>query len=126
MPTLNSHADIISDWELLLDAAARSPEVQAGIEVERLALEQSLTVVRTLKARQDELKALGQQITQELRAAVGQGKDAAIQLRAVVKAKFGPRTERLVHFKMAPIRKRPRKKKVVEEQVPPVDPPVVA
>ncbi len=74
---------------------------------------QLLAEVRGLKARQDELTALRQQVTQQLKEAVARGKEAAIQLRAVVKAKFGPRNERLVQFKMAPLRKRPRKQQPV-------------
>lgn len=117
MPSLNSYADIFRDWEMLLDASARSPEVQPGIEVERLVVEQVLSEVRALKARQDELTALRQQVTQQLKAAVVRGKEAAMQLRAVVKAKFGPRNERLVHFKVAPLRRRLRKR--VDEEKPP-------
>jgi len=109
MPSLNSHADVIRDWEMLLDAAERSPEVLEGIVVERDAMAQALTEVRSLKARQDELTALRQQVTQKLTEAVTKGKETAIRLRAVVKAKFGPKSERLVHFKVAPLRKRPRK-----------------
>jgi hypothetical protein len=109
MPSLNSHADILRDWEALLDAVQRSPEVLTGVETERLALEQWLGTARTLKARQDELSALRQGVTQELTTTVARGKEAAIQLRAIVKAKFGPRSERLVHFKVAPLRKRPRR-----------------
>jgi hypothetical protein len=109
MPSLNSHADILRDWEALLEAVVRSPEVQAGVETERLGLEQWLGTAKTLKARQDELSALRQGVTQELNTAVARGKEAAIQLRAIVKAKFGPRSERLVHFKVAPLRRRPRR-----------------
>jgi hypothetical protein len=131
MASLNSYADIQRDWTLLLDAAARSPEIAAGIETERLFVQQALTDVQSLKARQDELTALRQEVTQQLREAVKRGKDAAIQLRAVVKAKFGPRTERLVQFDMTPIRKRARKKvekpsdgeePVVKAASPPVNP----
>jgi hypothetical protein len=122
MPSLNSFADIIRDWELLLDAAARSPEVQKGIEEERQIVEQVLAEVKTLKARQDELIALRQQVTQQLKETVVRGKEAAIQLRAVVKAKFGPRNERLVHFKVAPLRRRVRKR-VDGEKPPPEEVP---
>jgi outer membrane murein-binding lipoprotein Lpp len=115
MPILNSHADIVRDWEGLLDAVLRSPEVQAGVEAERFAVEQWLAKVRDLKARQDELSALRQAVTQDLKAAVLSGKEAAIQLRAILKAKFGPRNERLVHFNVAPLRKRVRRP-VVEEK----------
>lgn len=116
MPSLNSYADIVRDWEGLLDAVLRSPEVQAGVEPERLALEQWLSQVRALKARQEELTALRQQATQDLSTTVARGKEAAIQLRAIVKAKFGPRSERLVHFNMAPLRKRVRRPPVLEEK----------
>lgn len=118
MPSLNSHADIIRDWELLLDASERSPEVQKGIEDERQGLTQVLAEVRALKARQDELTALRQQVTQQLKDAVARGKEAAIQLRAVAKAKFGPRNERLVHFKVAPLRRRVRKRAEGEKPPP--------
>lgn len=109
MPSLTSHADIIRDWMMLLDASERSPEVLAELEKERERLTQRLAEVHALKARQDELTALRQEVTQQLQAAVAQGKEAAMQFRAVAKGKFGPRNERLVHFKVAPLRKRPRK-----------------
>ena len=115
MPSLNAHADIVRDWSLLLDAAERSPEVQPEVEKERQRVAQSLTEVQALKARQDELTALRQEVTQQLRTAVAQGKDAAMQFRAVLKAKLGLRNERLVHFKVAPLRKRPRKRLPVEK-----------
>lgn len=121
MPSPSSFADVIRDWELLLDAAERSPEVQQGIEVERQAMAQVLAEVRALKARQDELTALRQQVTQQLTATVARGKEAAMQLRAVAKAKIGFRSERLVHFKVAPLRRRSRKRADVE--APDVKPP---
>jgi hypothetical protein len=122
MASLNSYADIIRFWTKLLDAAVRSPEISAEIERERLLVQQALADVQALKARQDELTALRQQTTQQLRDVVTRGRDAAIQLRAAVKAKLGPRTERLVHFDMTPIRKRSRKK---EEKPPDGEEPVL-
>jgi hypothetical protein len=126
MPNLSSHADIVRDWRGLLDAADRSPEVKPEVEKERLAVVKALEEVETLKARQDELTALRQQTTQELRNAVARGKEAAIQFRAILKAKFGPKNERLVHFNVAPNRPRPRrplfeKKPADSPSVKPVD-----
>jgi len=37
------------------------------------------------------------------------GRELAIRLRAVVKSNIGPKSERLVQFKIAPLRKRTRK-----------------
>lgn len=114
----NSQADQFRDWAGLLEAAQRSPEVLAEIEKERLAMEQALREAEGLKARQEELTGLRQQVTQQLDAAMARGKDTAMQLRAVLKAKFGPRNERLAHFNMAPLRKRaPRTKTVFVEKL---------
>ncbi|HKH48868.1 MAG TPA: hypothetical protein VKM72_29730 [Thermoanaerobaculia bacterium] len=114
MPSLNTYADVVRDWRMLLDAVERSPEVKEEVEKERLGVERALGEVEALKARQDELTALRQQVTQELKASVVRGKESAIQFRAILKAKFGPKNERLVHFKVAPIRPR----RMVVEKLP--------
>jgi len=116
MPSLNTYADVVRDWRMLLDAVERSPEVKEEVEKERLGVEKALGEVEALKARQDELTALRQQVTQELKASVVRGKESAIQFRAILKAKFGPKNERLVHFKVAPIR--PRARRTVVEKLP--------
>jgi hypothetical protein len=109
MSSINSYADIFRDWEGLNEAALRNPEVQQSIEPERLSLLESLAEIQSLKGRQDELTALRQEVTQNLKAAIVKGKEVAIRVRSVVRGKIGPRSERLVHFKVAPIRKRTRK-----------------
>jgi len=114
MASRNSYADVVTDWGKLLEAAQRSPDVQPSIDSERQTLAQLLTEVQDLKARQDELTAQRQDVTQQLTASVKRGKDVAIQIRSVVKGKIGPRSERLVHFKVAPLRKRQRRPVVVE------------
>ena len=109
MPSPSSQADIVVDATGLVEAVQRNPELQPSIEAEHQELEKSLAEVQGLKARQQELTALRQETTQLLFKALGRTKEAAIRVRAVVKGKIGPRSERLVHFKVAPIRKRPRK-----------------
>ena len=109
MPNVNSIADFIRDNEGLLDAAERSPEIRDAVEPERQGLAVSLAETKLFKARQEELTALRQETTQQLNASVARTRDAAMRFRAAVKAKLGPRSERLVHFNVAPLRKRPRK-----------------
>ncbi len=113
----NSRADIIVDLKGLLDAGDRSPELQQGVEVERQTLAVSVTEVETLKARQEELTGLRQEVTQQLKAATGRAKEAGMRYRSIVKAKIGPHNERLAQFKIAPVRPRPRKQKIVEKVV---------
>ncbi len=114
MPQPKSQADIIVHGEGLLEAAARTPEIQQAVEPERQALAESVGEVKVLKARQEELTALRQEVTQLLKGAIGRVKDASIVFRSAVRAKIGPRSERLVHFKIAPLRKRSRRQVVVE------------
>ena len=109
MSSINSHPDIIRDWQGLLEAAERNPEVQSSIEEERQSLVKSLAEVQAIKARQEQLTALRQEATQQLAAAVARGKEEAIRIRSMVRGKIGPKNERLVHFKVAPLRKRTRK-----------------
>jgi hypothetical protein len=117
----NSQADIIRDWEGLIDAVLRSPEVLPSVEAERQLLGDILDNVHDLKARQEELNALRQETTQMLLDTIERGKEVAIQIRSVVRGKVGAYNERLVQYKMTPIRRRPRKKPV-EKPADPVPP----
>ena len=117
MPNPKSQADIMNDIQGLLEATERTPEVRALVEAEREALAQSMTLITSLKARQEELTALRQEVTQKLGAALVEGKERTMIFRSVVRGKLGIRNERLVHFKVAPLRKRPRKKVAAEKVV---------
>ncbi len=104
---------IIRDIDGLIDADDRNPDMQPELARERQELVASVSDIKTLKARQQELGALRQEVTQQLDAAFLRGRDAAITYRSAVRSKLGPRNERLVHYKIAPLRKRSRKPKVV-------------
>jgi hypothetical protein len=108
--SINSHADFVTDLRELVEAADSSPEVKDQVVAERQAVVDALARIDSLKARQIELKALRQEVTQQLQQAVAEGKEAAMLLRATLRPKFGLRNERLVQFKVAPIRPRSRKK----------------
>jgi len=102
---------LITDFEGLLEATNRTPEVQPSMEQERQALAQTLAEIQSLRASQAELKALKQRVTQELKAAMARAKEQRTQVQSLAKGKLGPKNERLVHFNVAPQRKRPRKPK---------------
>lgn len=109
MASASSYADLIRDWVGLLEAVERNPEVQPSVEAERQTLTQKLAAAQELKARQDELTALRQEVTQRLQEELGLGKEVAMRVRAMAKGRLGPKSERLVHFRVAPLRKRSRK-----------------
>jgi hypothetical protein len=109
MPTTNSYAVLLNDWQQTLAAVDKTPEVQPAVEAERQALIQSVAEVDALLRRQQELIALKQRATQELQQARERGKEADIKLRSLVRGKLGHKNELLVHFKVAPKRKAKRK-----------------
>ena len=114
MSSAKSQADLILDWEGLLEAIQRNPDLHPSVEAERQALAQSLTEFQGLKARQDELTALRQEVTQQLDGVKTRGTEIAMKVRLVARGKIGPKNERLVHFKVAPLRKRVRKAAAVK------------
>lgn len=109
MASINSFADVMQDWEGLVAALKEDADLQATLDAERLALEKDLTEARSLKARQEAQAAGRQELTQQIKTVVAHGKTLAITIRAVAKGKLGYRNERLVHYKVAPVRKRTRK-----------------
>ena len=114
MASINSFADIVLDWEGLLAAVKQRAELQTTLEAELQALEKDLGEARILKRRQESQAAGRQELTQQIKELVAHGKAVAIGIRAVAKGKIGYRNEGLVHFKVAPIRKRARKTAVVK------------
>lgn len=111
MPETGSYPDVTDDWVGLLDAAEKNPDLQPLLQTESQALTQVLAEVRVLRGRQSELAALRQDVTKQLRETVVRGKELAIQIRSMVRGRIGPRSELLTLWKVAPLRKRPRKVK---------------
>lgn len=111
MPQISSYPDVTDDWVGLLDASSKSPDIQPLIETERQALTQVLSEVQVLKGRQTELTVLRSDVTKQLREGVARGKELAIKIRSMVRGKLGPRSELLGLWRVAPLRKRPRKVK---------------
>ncbi|HEV2854951.1 MAG TPA: hypothetical protein VHC97_19320 [Thermoanaerobaculia bacterium] len=110
MPVAGSYAAIIDDWEGLLVSSRSNADKLPDVSRHTAALEQMLGQTKAMKALQDSHTAARQEATQELNKLLAQGRDLAIRLRAVVKGEIGPRSERLVEFNMAPLRKRARRK----------------
>ena len=109
MSAAQTFAQEMADWEALgtavHDNAANLPDVQRA----QAAFEDIMTKVQEMKARQDSLTAARQETTQMLNKLLVEGRELAIRLRAVVKSNLGPKSERLVQFGIAPIRKHSRK-----------------
>ncbi len=122
--TPKSVADILRDWELLLEAANDNEEPLAPAAPVRAELAATLAQVRALKAQQDSHGATRQQMTQELAQLIFGGRVLARRLRGMTKGLLGARNERLVQFNVAPIRSRTRSTRNVPQSdtSPPADP----
>ena len=123
MPSPSSQADIIVDAEGLLEALNRDPELQAKVVAEHEDLDDALDAVQAFKGKQKEHSGLRQETTQLLLKALDRLREAAMRVRAAVKAKLGPHNERLVQFNVAPIRRRVRKSPEKPPEGEPENPP---
>ncbi len=117
MPDNTSLADTVLEADQALAAIAANAEVLPSVEKHRAPLEEAVKELKTLNTRQQTLIADKQKVTQDLKVAVRRVKDLLIHLRAAVRSDIGPRSEKLVEFKIAPLRPRLRKAKPPAEPV---------
>ena len=120
-----SFGNEMRDMEGTLAAFAENAELLGAAEPHRASLEAIVGEAKALKDRQDSHTAARQEVTQQLRDAMVRGREAARRLRSAVRAILGTQNERLVQFKVAPLRRRPRKLKPTEAP-PPAGPPQAA
>src|SRR5262245_11586079 len=124
MPNTGSYPAVIRDWQLLLAASAEHAASMPGAEDLRQELEQLLAETIALKASQDSATAARQRRTQELQGMLDRGRELAMRLRGMAKARIGPKNEQISQFGVAPLRKRSRRAKAVRPPlpIPPVQP----
>src|SRR5689334_4232730 len=106
MSSINSIADVILDWEDVLGACHDNAEMMRPAEPIRMELEQVLARAKDVKNRKESAIGSKQQLAQELRQVLKDGKEIVRRLRGAAKAQLGTKNERLVQFKARPIRDR--------------------
>lgn len=111
MPNKSSLADLILEADQALAASAANAGMLPSIEKYRAPLEEATKGLKVLSTLQQTLIADKQKVTQDLKAAVRRVRDLLIHLKTAVRSDIGPRSEKLVEFKIAPLRQRPRKTK---------------
>ena len=99
MATINSFADVTSQWQKLLAACADNAPLLTNAEPQRLALETILKELLDLKALQDSYRGAKQEARQKLEKVLQEGREAARRLQSGVKANIGTNNERLVQFR---------------------------
>ncbi|HEX6900608.1 MAG TPA: hypothetical protein VF789_12865 [Thermoanaerobaculia bacterium] len=108
--------DLIEKWDQL----ARAVEVNALplLQEERAQLQTVVANARELSKRQDAERAIKQQTSQDLKAALLSGRDLSNRLRIGVRAVLGPKNEKLVEYGIPPQRPQKRTRKVGETKTP--------
>src|SRR5262245_11252596 len=93
------------------------------VEDLRAQLEQHATRAKALKVLKDSARANRQGLTQQLNEELVAGREVAMRIRGIAKARVGPKNERIVQFGVAPLRKRNRRSKTAGPVTPPTPPP---
>ena len=103
-----SYADVVTDWEQLGGSLATNITDLPNLEAYRTELLGLLEQVRALTVQQSIHKANFQQASKDLKEVMTRGKKLATFLRAGIKHRYGNRSEKLVEFRVQPLRSRKR------------------
>lgn len=106
MPGSNSIASLTSKSQRLLAAIAQNADRLQAAEPHRVELEQALKEFQELLVRRDNFKADKQVLSRQLAESSLRVTDALIDLKALVKALLGSKSEKLTEFQVQPRRKR--------------------
>jgi hypothetical protein len=114
MPTLTAYADVFRDWEALIGACTRNEGLLPDIGEFRDGLVAILQEAKDMKLNQEDLEGKRMAATQKLQETVDRGREAKRKLQGFVKIRLGSKSEHLLQFGIAPLRKRSRKTLVVK------------
>ena len=103
--TITAYAKLFRDWEGVSGACAQNAPLLPKSEALRPDLDAILAQVKDLKIQQENLQGNAQAMTQRLGELVATGRELARKLRNQVKVELGAKSEHLVQFGIAPIRK---------------------
>ena len=104
-------ANTVVDLEQLRDSIAKHLDLMPGAEKFLAPLDTALVKIRSISNLRATLTADKQKATQDLKAAIAEAQSLAIDARAVIRGEVGARSEKLVEFGVAPLRRHSRKAK---------------
>jgi hypothetical protein len=114
MSDITAYADLFRDWEGVSGACAQNATLLPKSEAIRPELDAIVVQLKDFKIQQENLAGNRQAMTQRLVQLVATGREVARKLRNQIKVELGSKSEHLVQFGIAPIRKHPRKAAVVK------------
>jgi hypothetical protein len=114
MPKITAYAVVFRDWEGVSGACAQNATLVPKSEALRPELDTILVQAKDLKIQQENLMGNAQAATQRLLELVATGREVARKLRNQLKVELGDKSEHLVQFGVAPIRKQTHKTAAVK------------
>jgi hypothetical protein len=112
----NNFPNTVLDLEQLRESIAKHLPLMPAAEKFLVPLDTALAKIRAISNLRVTLTADKQKATQDLKAAVAEAQNLAIDARAVIRGEVGSRSEKLVEFGVTPLRRRAsRKAKPAEE-----------
>jgi hypothetical protein len=111
MPNHASFADVILEADQTLAASEVNADLLTSAVRYREPLREAVTELKTLDFRRQTMIADKQKLSQDMDASVRRVKDLLLHMRAAIRGDIGPRSEKLVEFNVAPLRRHPRKPK---------------
>ena len=110
MATRNrSFADFLTGWTRLLQASDANQSILPDLTTLKGVLQGVVEELRVVTARQDAHRASLLTDSQRQKELMVQGRDVALQLRAVIVSHLGPRNPKLAEFRMRYLGKPVRK-----------------
>jgi hypothetical protein len=110
--------DILGTWQHLLEMVVVNIPDLPHLEAPRAKLGLQLTQAQELKKLQATSRASKQEASKQLRLVITEGQRLANAMRAMIKAHYGIRTEKLAEFGLQPFRGRNRKAKTPPTETP--------
>jgi hypothetical protein len=110
----STFAETILALESARQALQKNADLVPSVGKFAAPLDAVIARVQTLTAAQKTLIADKQKTTQDLNAALHEGRNLLRDIRAMVRGEIGSRSEKLVEFGVAPLRKRVRRGKPAE------------
>lgn len=107
----SGYADLLRDWEELLDACDANGDLLPGMDLALAPLAKSLEQMKELRDTQVGLLRARRRVTELLRETRGEALESARHLRRFVKSRVGTKSERLKEFGIVPVRSRRKSKK---------------
>ena len=119
MPQTNAQADAFRDWDAVLGACVRNADLIPGVDPLKTELEGFLAQAKDLKIEQETLEGRRRAVTQQLEAAIENGRETARKIRAFVVVHLGTANQAISQFGVTVRKRRGGSKKSKSKSKPP-------